>query len=204
MNGIVDVSLRSRAIKRGPVVRVERYPQPKPLNEIGIRDKVTTEGHKIDLSFIEDLHGSFPIKAARGDHRPFEDLAKTRRRYGRMPVVQGLAAFDTWLNDVEICQPEAIERTCDIVENHIRIAVGYPIEDAAGREPDPDAVRTENFGHGLDDFDKKPGAVFDRAAIGIRAQIGPVLQELIEEIPPAASTSTPSKPAERAFAAASR
>ncbi len=70
-----------------------------------------------------------------------------------------------------------------MVENHFRIAVGYPIEDAIRREPDTDSVRTEHFGHRLDDFDKKPGSVFDRAAVGIRAQIGPVLQELIEEIP---------------------
>ncbi len=52
MKGIIDVSLRSRAIKRGPIVGVERYPQPKPLKEIGIRDKMTTESHKIYLSLI--------------------------------------------------------------------------------------------------------------------------------------------------------
>ena len=44
------------------------------------------------------------------------------------------------------------------------------------------ALRTPDGGHGVDHFERKAGAVFDAAAIGVGATVGAVTQELVEQV----------------------
>ena len=44
------------------------------------------------------------------------------------------------------------------------------------------ALRAPDGGHGVDHFERKAGAVFDAAAIGVGAPVGSVTQELVEQV----------------------
>jgi hypothetical protein len=88
---VIDVSFGAGAIKRRPIIAVERQPKPEAFNEIGIRDKMPAERNQIRIAFIEDFHRSFAVKAARRNHRPVKNLAKAGLcRSETRPIVNGV------------------------------------------------------------------------------------------------------------------
>src|SRR5262249_9922806 len=47
---------------------------------------------------------------------------------------------------------------------------------------DPDLARLHVFKHRLSDLEQETGAVFDRATVLVRSQVGPTIQELSDQI----------------------
>jgi hypothetical protein len=86
------------------------------------------------------------------------------------------------LDEVQIGEPERIERLHDMgVERH-RIGFTAAIGDAVWRQPQADAVGTPNLDHRLRHFHQEARTVLDSAAILISAQIGVRLQELLDQV----------------------
>ena len=83
----------------------------------------------------------------------------------------------------------------NVVEQGLQIALGDVVLRVLRRDAHASAFRGDGGGDGIDDLHQEPTAVLDAAAVAIRAFVGPVAQELIDQIrlaPTAASSVEPS------------
>lgn len=56
------------------------------------------------------------------------------------------------------------------------------LEGTERRDANTDAIRADGCDHGLRDFEGEPRAVFDRAAVLVRPNVGVGLQELVQQV----------------------
>ena len=69
-----------------------------------------------------------------------------------------------------------------MIELRLRIAAGHPAGRRDRRQADARAVRADLGHDGLGHLQHQPGAVFDRAAIGVGALVRAILGELVQQI----------------------
>ena len=85
-------------------------------------------------------------------------------------------------DEVQVGDPALRQRADRVGEGRARIGVVHVVEDAAGRQPDADAVGAPDAGHRLDHLDQEARAVLDAAAVVVGALVGAVAQELVEQV----------------------
>ena len=95
-------------------------------------------------------------------------------------LVQRFHAFDARLDHVQVGQAELVQLLRRVVKGRLRIRIrdGTPL--SARRKAHADAISAEYFRYRSHDLDQQTRAVFEAAAIGIRAFVGAILQEGIE------------------------
>ncbi|MNF89463.1 hypothetical protein D3C84_719910 [compost metagenome] len=83
---------------------------------------------------------------------------------------------------MQISDAHGIEPIDDVVELRLRFAAGNTIGRRDGRYADAGASGTYFFHYSRGHFQQQARAIFNRAAVGVGADIGAVLDELIEQI----------------------
>ena len=84
--------------------------------------------------------------------------------------------------DVEVADLQPVQFLRDIRERLDRIGVRHRVAGEVRRELVADALRAPDVDHRFGDFERKPRAVLDAAAIGVGAAVGAVAQELVEQV----------------------
>jgi hypothetical protein len=79
---------------------------------------------------------------------------------------------------------ETSARQCrgDVVEQALRIAVSDVVLPVLRRDAQAGALGTNRSGHRVDDLEQEPHTVLDAASISVRALVGAIAQELIDQI----------------------
>jgi hypothetical protein len=63
-----------------------------------------------------------------------------------------------------------------------RIAVDHAVVAVERRDPQPDAIAAPHTDDGVENFEEETGAVFDGTAVGARAVVGSVAEELVDQV----------------------
>src|SRR5262245_46700582 len=79
---------------------------------------------------------------------------------------------------------ETSGRQCrgDVIEQALRIAVSDVVLPVLRRDAHAGALGTNRSGHRVDDLEQEPHTVFDATSISVRALVGAIAQELIDQI----------------------
>ena len=111
---------------------------------------MTPEGYQVGVPLLDDGLSAIGFKSAGCDDVPFENFAQLLCGNGCLALCDERVAFDPWLNNMEIGQPETVELPGKIVEQGLRVAVRHTVERAAR----PDAYRDPTTApHGCHRFD---------------------------------------------------
>ena len=94
---------------------------------------------------------------------------------GWLAFLDNLGAFDSWLDDVEVREAEAVQLRGNITECSLWIAVRHGIVGTTRREPYTDTIATSHGHYCFQNFQQEAGAVFYRAAIIICPLVAAVL-----------------------------
>ena len=89
-------------------------------------------------------------------------------------------AFDTWFDDVDVGEVEAVELIDEVAVERVGVAVVHAVPGAAGCDAGGGAVASPNGDDGFEGFEEEAGAVFDGAAVGVGALVAAVFEELGE------------------------
>src|SRR5580700_143696 len=55
---IIGVAARVKSVKRGPVVGIQKQPEPDMLWQVGIREEISSKGHQIRIAISNSSLGS--------------------------------------------------------------------------------------------------------------------------------------------------
>jgi hypothetical protein len=99
---IVGVAVLAASPEGISIVLGERKIAAQALRQIGIRCEPTTEGNEVSIPTLENRFCPGAIETAGRDDRPLEYLPQELRGHWRLPLDQGLRAFDPRLDDVEV------------------------------------------------------------------------------------------------------
>ena len=143
---------------------------------------MTAERHQIGIALLEDRLGTLRFETSRGDDFPLEDLAQPLRCNRRLAFCDEHVTLHSRFNNVEICEPEAVQLPDQVVEQRSRVAVRHPVKRSARANAHRNPVAAPHRRDRLHNFQHEAAAVFDRTAIGIGSLIAAVLQKLIGQI----------------------
>ena len=129
-------------------------------------------GHRVGLA-----GGQRPLARFLGEAL-IDDIGAAEGRLEQGPEARFLERFPAQMK----AMPPLAEFARHIAEGRQRIAVAHVVGIAARREMHADAARAEHLDHRVRHLEHQPGAVLDRAAIGVGAMVRAVLQELVEKI----------------------
>ncbi|MNS51282.1 hypothetical protein D3C72_839520 [compost metagenome] len=83
------------------------------------------------------------------------------------------------MDEGEIALAELIRH---VIVERLRVGLENIVGGGNGGKADAGAARANLFRHRIDNFQQEAGAVFDRAAILIRALVGAGFQELLDQV----------------------
>src|SRR5476649_2860723 len=170
------------APERGTHIRRERQLVLQAIRQVGVRREVATKRDQICIAGSDDLFGAVAVKPAGGDDRTIEVRAQITYGDRRMALVQRIVALDARFDHVEISELVLVEHLRDMAERGFWVAVGDSAPFAGWGDAHADAVCAPYRNQRFDRFAKKAHAVLDRAAVGIRALVRAILNELVDEV----------------------
>ena len=130
------------------------------------------------LPSVELRRREFEIVAVVGDIGVVEASAE-RSEVERRDIARSARGA---LDDMNVDDAQGIELIDDIVELRLRVAARDTVGGRYGRNADAGALGTDLLDDRSRDLQHQAGAVLDRSAIGVGADIGAVLGELVEQI----------------------
>ena len=93
-----------------------------------------------------------------------------------------IAAGPVGLVDMQIGQAAFIELLGHVEGHRLGLVVGQAEDLDERRHADADTIGAHDLDHGIDDFQRQAGAVFDRTAVGVGALVGTRGHELLQQI----------------------
>ncbi len=136
------------------------------------------KGEKISLIRRQMCAGKVQIIAVVGDVGAREPPTQAREVKGGDIA----RAAGRTLNHMQIDEAKLAEVVDDMVELRLGSAAGYAVCRRDGRDADAGACGANLGAHGFGHLVHQAGAVFNRAAIGIRAVVCARLGELVQEV----------------------
>src|SRR5215468_3014200 len=174
---IVGVALLRAAIERLAIGGAKRHIEIKPGYKIRVTDEGLAERDEIGAPLRDGLVGAHFVEAVIGHEEPAEeplDRQIVKGRNGRPARVA--------LDHMKIS--ETFTRQCrgDVVEQALRIAVSDVVLPVLRRDAQACAFGTNRSRHRVNDLEQEPHTVLDAASISVRALVGAIAQELIDQI----------------------
>src|SRR5580704_2819006 len=143
---------------------------------------MTPESDGINCAPFDDLLCRLWLEASSCNQFAFENNSQVLGSHGSLASMNLLTSTYTRLYDVEICQPKVVEAFSHIRKERLRIRVRHAVPGSVWPNAHAYAVGTPNGSQRCHDLRKKARAVFDRAAVFIRALVAAVLKKLIYQI----------------------
>src|SRR5262245_34039288 len=174
---IVGVALLRSAIERLAIERAKRHIEIKPGHKVRVADEGLAKRDEIGAPLRDGLVGVHFVEAVIGHEEPAKeplDRQIVKRRNGGPTRVA--------LDHMKISEASTRQRSGDVVEQALRIAVSDVVLPVLRRDAQAGALGTNRSGHRVDDLEQKPHTVLDAASISVRALVGTVAQELIDQI----------------------
>src|SRR5580700_1390974 len=137
---IIGVAASVESVKRGPVVGIQRQPEPDALWQVGIRDEIPSEGDQIRIALSNSSLGGVRFKTPSRNNRSREYLSQPRGRNVPLGLGDQHVPSDTWFDDVQVGESKVVQLLCDVVKERDRIAIRHPIPSSAGRDAHRDTV----------------------------------------------------------------
>ena len=162
------------------IVRVERRAGPEPCDQIGIGEEGAAEGDGVGLAGFERGLGAGEIVIRIEHQRALEGLADMGVDRRHLGLAEG--AVGRRLAQLEEGDADLRERGSRGREQSERVAVVDALQIAVGREAHRGPFRADRVGDGLRHLAEQAHPILDRAAIIVVAQVGPVAQELVDQI----------------------
>jgi hypothetical protein len=101
---------------------------------------MASKGNQVRITFFDNGLGRIRLKTTGSNNFPSEGFAQLLCRDRRLALGDECVAFDPGLNNVEIREPEAVQRFCKVIEECGRIAVIHPVKRSAGSNANGDSV----------------------------------------------------------------
>src|SRR6516225_7576148 len=174
---IVGVTLLRAAIERLAIGGAKRHIEIKPGYKVRVADEGLAKRDEIGAPLRDGLVGAHFVEAVIGHEEPAEEPLDRQIVKGRNGGSARVA-----LDHMKIS--ETFTRQCrgDVVEQALRIAVSDVVLAILRRDAHAGALGTNRSGRRVDDLEQEPHTVLDAASISVRALVGTVAQELIDQI----------------------
>src|SRR5712672_2117460 len=130
---IIRVAASVESVKRVTIVSIQRQPEPDTFWQVGIRDEMPSEGDQIRIALCNSSLGGVGFKAASRNNLSRKNLSQPRGRNLPLAIGDQHVPFNAWFDDVQISESKVVQLLCDIVKQHDRITIRYPIPSSAGR-----------------------------------------------------------------------
>src|SRR5580704_6177977 len=144
---IIGVAASVESVKRGPVVGIQRQPEPDALWQVGIREEIPSKSHQIRITISNSSLGSVRLKTPSRNNRSHEYLSQPRGRNVPLALGDQHVPFDTWFDDVQVSESKVVQLLCHVVKQRDRIAIRHPIPSPAGRDAHRDTVAAPHRNH---------------------------------------------------------
>src|SRR3984893_8884116 len=179
---IIRVAASVESVKRVTIVSIQRQPEPDTLWQVGIRDKMPSEGDQIRIALSNSSLGSVRFKTPSRNNPSRENLSQPRARNVPLALGDQHVPFNAWLDDVQISESKVVQFLCDVVKQCDRITIRYPIPSSAGRDAHRDTVATPHRNHCFNHLKQEAGSIFDRTTVHIGSLVDAILQKLIGQV----------------------
>eukprot|EP01139_Manchomonas_bermudensis_P001812 Amastigsp_a2882_39.p1 type:complete len:394 gc:universal Amastigsp_a2882_39:196-1377(+) len=176
---IVGVPDRPRGVECSPVGFVERRPCGQSLDEIRIRNERNTEAHTVGVARRHRVEGHLAGVLVVDD----DGAAKERAHAGKVEPVEAprrtRLALDKMHKRDAACVELAEQSPVGLLRGRVKHS---PVCIRDGAETDPDAISAKDRRARVDDCERHPKAVCDRAAELVRALVARVADEALEQV----------------------
>src|SRR5499433_89274 len=174
---IVGVALLRAAIERLAIEGAKRHIEIKPGHKVRIADEGLAKRDEIGAPLRDGLVGAHFVEAVIGHEEPAEkplDCQIVKGRNGGPACVA--------LDHMKVSETSTRQCRGDVVEQALRIAVSDVVLRILRRDAQACALGTNRSGHRVEDLEQEPHTVLDAASISVRALVGAIAQELIDQI----------------------
>src|SRR5262249_48954662 len=155
----------------------KRHIEIKPGYKVRVADEGLAKRDEIGAPLRDGLVGAHFVEAVIGHEEPAEEPLDRQIVKGRNRGPARVA-----LDHMKISETSTRQCRGDVVEEALRIAVSDVVLPVLRRDAHAGALGTNRSGHRVDDLEQEPHAVLDAASISVRALVGTVAQELIDQI----------------------
>jgi len=135
------------------------------------------KGLPIGAPLRDGLVGAHFVEAVIGHEEPAEEPLDRQIVKGRNSGPARVA-----LDHMKISETSTRQCRGDVVEQALRIAVSDVVLAILRRDAQAGALGANRSGHRVDDLEQEPHTVLNAASISVRALVGTVAQELIDQI----------------------
>src|ERR1700722_7184224 len=123
---IVGVATGIKGVEGVAVIWVEGQAKLYALWQVWIGDEMPAKCHQVGIPLLDDRLGAIGLEAAGGDDCSFENLSQTLCCNWGLAFFNDGVAFDSWLQDVEICETKLVQSLSKIVKQRSWVAVRHP------------------------------------------------------------------------------
>src|SRR5260370_10306943 len=158
---IIRVAASVERVKRVTIVSIQRQPEPDALWQVGIRDEVPSEGNQVRIAVSNSSLSGVRLKTSRRYDLSRENLSQPRGRYGPLTLGDQDVPFDTWFDDVQVCESKAVQLLCHVVKQRGRVAIRYSIPSSAWRDAHRNTVPAPHRNQRFHDLKQEAGSILD-------------------------------------------